>query len=245
MTPSSESTHAGSPAGSAWRREVVEPDAKRIIATFADVERDYWAPVTDEAICRCASREWGPMKVGLVPFGYARLQELDSSTIAEALDEARRGAVFLLAISRADMGGLFGVMTVPRPREPWFGLQLTEEKWYTRGDRPPYEFGIDQNAACELRFLCVQFLIREQALIVARPRPRIALDVLESRYASILADSDEALMIDCVDVSTWARFLERARNAVRMSGRPRSAGASDPSAQTRIHDLALEAWPLQ
>jgi hypothetical protein len=40
MTPSSPSTHPGSVATNAWRREAREPDAAQIIATFADVERD-------------------------------------------------------------------------------------------------------------------------------------------------------------------------------------------------------------
>jgi hypothetical protein len=225
--------------------EKPEPDAEQIIATFADVARDYRAPLTDEAICQCACREWGPLMVKLVPFGYGPLQDFDSSTIPEALDEARRGKVFLLAISRADMGGLFGAMTVPRPRERWFGLKLTEEKWYTRGDRPPSEFGIDQNVACELRFLCVQFLIRNQAPIVARPRPQIPIDELESRYAAIQSNANEPLQIDSVDVATWPRFLERARNAMRIYGsRVLAMDAPEHSVQRRVRDLAREAWPV-
>lgn len=245
MTPSSPSTHPGSPATSAWRREVREPDAAQIIATFADVERDHWAPVTDEAIGRCVGREWGPLEVRLVPFGYAPLREFDCSTMAEALNDARRGAVFLLALSSAEQGGLFAVMTVPRPREPWFSLKMTEEKWYTRGDRPPYEFGIDWNAGCELRFLCVQFLIRHQTEIIARPRPRMALDRLESDYAAIRAAADGPLMIGDVDVSTWARFLERARRAAHTFEPRRGSDEADNSAQHRVLELAMQAWPAE
>lgn len=245
MTPSRQSTRGDSLAANAWRRVAPEPDAAQVIATFADVERDHWAPVTDEAICRCVGRQWGPLWVRLVPFGFAPLQELDCPTLAEALDEARRGAVFLLAISHADQGGLFAVMTVPRPREPWFALKMTEEKWYTRGDRPPFEFGIDWNAGCELRFLCVQFLIRHQTEIIARPRPRMALDRLESDYAAIRAAADGPLMIGNVDVSTWARFLERARRAAHTFEPRRGSDEPDNSAQHRVLELALQAWPTE
>jgi hypothetical protein len=244
MQSFSEPTRTRSPGANTWRQPDVEPDAAQIIATFADVERDHRAPLTDEAICRCACRDWGPLEVKLVPFGYAPLQDFDCSTLSEALDESRRGEVLLLAMSRADMGGLFAIMTVPRPREPWYSLKLTEEKWYTRGDRPPYAFGIDQNVACELRFLCIQFLIRNQAPIIARPRPRLGLDQLESRYAAILADTDETLMIDSVDVSTWARFLERACNAARTFGNRHHESHSGSATERRLIELALEAWPV-
>ena len=69
-----------------------------------------------------------------------------------------------------------------------------------------------------MRFLCIQFLIRNQAQIIARPWQRTALNQLEARYASIIADAIEVLMIDRVDVATWARFPERACNALRAYG---------------------------
>jgi hypothetical protein len=197
----------------------------------------------DEAICQCVGRGWGPLRVMLVPFGFAPLQELDCSTLAVALDEARRGTVFLLAISCVDQGGLFAVMAVPRPREPWLSLKLTEEKWYMRGDRPPHEFGFNWNAGCELRFLCIQFLIRHHTEIIARPRPRMALDRLESDYAAIRAAEDGPLMIGDLDVSNWARFLERARNAAHTFGLRRDSDEAGNSAQHRVLELAMQAWP--
>ena len=220
------------------------PDAAEIIATFADVETDYWAPVTDEVISRCVYREWGLFNVMLVPPDFAPLQAIDSCKLDGVLSKARRGEVLLFAISRPAEGGLFGIMTVPRPHEPWIGLRLTDEEWCTQGDRPPYTFGIDQNAACELRFFCIQWLVRRLVPIVARPRPLIAPDELELRYAAILADAHEPLTIKGVDVSTWPRFLDRARSAVQMFGRKVSGvGEHADSAQRRVHELALEAWP--
>ena len=94
MTPPIDSGPIAPSPASGWRPQSVEPDAAQIIATFADVERDYYAPVTDEAICRCARRDWGSYAVKLVPFGYAPLQDIDSLTLQETLDCARRGEVF-------------------------------------------------------------------------------------------------------------------------------------------------------
>ena len=157
--------------------ESPEPDAAGIIATFADVESDYWAPVADEVIGRRLYRGWGMFNVMLVPPDYAPLlQAIDSCKLDGVLGKARRVEVLLFAISRPAEGGLFGIMTVPRPQEPWIGLRLTEEEWCTQGDRPPYTFGIDLNAACELRFLCIQWLARRLLTIVARDRARGLLE---------------------------------------------------------------------
>lgn len=245
MESTRELTRTSASASTAGRGQKPEPDAARIIASFADVERDYRAPVTDDAICACPHRSWVKYDVRLVPFGYAPLQDLDSSGLSGALEAARRGEIFLVAMSHPDFGGLFGVMTLPRPREPWYALKLTEEKWYTRGNRPPSQFGFDQNVACELRFCCLQFLIRDQAPICARPRPLLAIDELERRYGAIRADASEPLMIDRVDVSTWARFLERARNAAHLAGRSRAREGFGLSAEGRVVELALEAWPIR
>ena len=223
---------------------VGEPDADRIIETFADVEYDYRAPVSDDTIRGCVRRNWEPFAITLVPPDHASLAAIDDPNLAAMLDSAQRGDLFLFAIARIDSGVPFGVMSVPRPREPWFRLELNEERWCTHAGRAPHEFGIDYNGACELRFLCVQSILRGLAPIVARPGPRICLDELHSRYTAIASAATGPLTMDGVDVGSLARFLESARRASRSAGWDHHArcGEND-NAQRQLHALTLEAWP--
>ena len=223
---------------------VGEPDADRIIETFADVEYDYRAPVSDDTIRGCVRRNWEPFSITLVPPDHASLAAIDDPNLAATLDSARRGDIFLFAIARIDRDVPFGVMSLPRPREPWFQLELNKERWCTDAGRPPYEFGIDYNCACELRFLCVQSMLRGLAPIVARRGPRIHIDELHSRFTAIASAASGPLTMDGVDVGTWARFLDSARRASRSAGWDHHArcGEND-NAQRQLHALTLDAWP--
>lgn len=221
-----------------------EPNADQIIATFADVEYDHRAPVSDDAIRRCVRRNWEPFAITLVPPEQASLTAIDDPNLAATLDSAQRGCLFLFSIARIDSDVPFGIMSLPRPRAPWYRLELNEERWCTDAGRAPHEFGIDYNCACSLRFLCVQPMLRGLAPIVARPGPRICLDELHSRYTAIASAATGPLTMDGVDVGTWARFLEGARRASRSAGWDRHARCDEnDNAQRQLHALTLDAWP--
>ena len=221
-------------------------DPADLIATFADVDDEHYAPLTDEAIGRCLMRTMGGLEVRLVPFDYAPIQNIDHSGLAGALESARKREVYVFAMSFPAAQGLVGIMTLPRPQVPWFSGKLTSEEWYLDGEKKPYEVGISFDVACEMRIFTIWPLIRRQTHIVFRPRPRLALEELEERYLAIQLASSESLEINKIDVATWSRFLESAFGASRhIVPNGVVARLAMDSPQRRIAELALEAWPTK
>lgn len=229
---------------SAPKPEAPDPDPADIIATFADVSEIHYAPLTDEAIGQCPKKLMGGLEVRLVPFGYEPIQDIAHPEIAGVLEAARRREVYLFAITLLETHGLIGIMTWPRPQEPWTSIKITSDEWYLRGGKKPYEFGIDFNAGCELRHFMAASLIRKLATVVARPRPWLSISELERRYAAIQEAASGPLVIDHENVATWSRFLLRGYGVARHVARN---GVMDripaDSPERRLVELALEAWP--
>jgi len=224
-----------------------EPDSDPadIIATFADVTRDLHAPVTDAAIASCTRYEWGPVEAMLVPADHAALQDFDHPQLSEILAQAARKEVFLFTLS-STRNGLFCVVTIPRPLEPWEILKLRSIKAHTKGGLRLSEFGVDFDAWCELQHFVMARLVYAHAPIVARPRPQMALADLRERYDAIAATATAPLVVEFSDLSTWPRFLQSghavARNVVSNN---LLARLSPEKCDRRIVDLVLQAWPQQ
>lgn len=228
------------------RLQRTDPDPADIIATFADVNDNLRAPVSDAAIALRPRRTWGCFDVALVPANHAPLAGLLHSDLPEVREQARRREVFVFAVSRATDAGLVAAMTLPRPTQPWATLQHGSHRWYAHDARPLHEFGIDFDVACELRLFGMYGLILSLAPIVARPRPALALPVLHARHAEIAATATTPLVIGDTDVATWPRFLEKGFNIARSIFANGGVERVAPQAcDRRVAELALEAWPQE